>query len=133
MGRMPLHGRAFRRRRIAGAGLGADGDIRQAAFQQGKADTVQRQFQVFMNIVGQRLERRYIENPCLIRQRRFQSLLHQLVDGREKCRQGFTRTGGSRDQRGFARANGGPGLALNVRGCIEIGIKLVNDGGMKRG
>ena len=132
MRRTALHGRAFRRRRIAGAGLGADSDIGQAVFQQRKADAVQRQLQVFVYIVRQRLERRYIKYPGFIRQRRLQPLLHQPVDGGKKCRQGFTRAGGGGDQRRCAGTYSRPSLALHVRGRVEMGVEPLGDNGMKR-
>ena len=129
--RVALHRRALRRRSIAGAYLGAYRHIRQAVLQQGVADAVQRQFEILVDVVRQGLERRDVEHLCLIRQRRVQSVAHQLIDGGEEGRQSLSRAGGRGDERGVARTDRRPGLALYFRRSVEMLAEPAGDSRMK--
>ena len=92
------HALALRRRRVAGAHPGADLDLRQAPGAQLLAHSGERRFEVALDVVRQRLERRDVDDLRLVRQAALQPLPHQRIDRREKGRQRLARSGGRSDQ-----------------------------------
>ena len=125
--RTALHERTFRLRGIAGTHLRTNRHIRIAVFEQGVANAVQRQLEVLMNIIGKSFQRRDVKHPDLIRERKLQTLVHELVDRCQECGQRLAGTGGRRDQRISPCLYRRPGLGLNLRGCTEMRGKPVRN------
>ena len=68
MRRPPAHAVALARRRVAGAHPGADIDVGQALRLQRGADAGERRFEVALDVVRQRLERRDVDDLGLVRE-----------------------------------------------------------------
>ena len=131
MRRTPLHLVAFRLRRIAGAHPGANVEIGQALQLQLFAYAGERRVEIFLDVVGQRLQRRHVNELRFVRQPVRKALSHQAIDGCKKRRQGFTGAGRRGDQHMTTGLYGRPGLDL--RGCRR-GKRLLKpsaNGGMK--
>src|SRR5207237_7891537 len=59
-------------------------------------------FQVFLNVVAQRLERRHVENFRAVKQSSDKRFAHQAINTDQKGCQRLARTGRCRNKRGFA-------------------------------
>ena len=101
--------------RVARAHPGADLDVRQAAAPQFLADAGERKLQIAVDVVGERLERRDIDDLRRVGQPAIQPLADQIVDRGEKRRQRLAGAGGRRDQRVAARFDRRPRLGLGGR------------------
>ena len=113
--RRPLqHGAALVHQRVAGADGGTDLRHQQTALARQLQDFAQRDFQILLDVVAQRLERRNIEDFGAVLEVAGQRLAHQAVDAGQKCRQRFAGAGGRGDQRGPARENVRPALLLRL-------------------
>ena len=102
VGRALAQGGALGLWRIAGAHRGADLDIGQAEPGQFFADAGQRCFQVDVDVVRQRLERRDVQHLSAVREAVRQSLAHQCVDRGEEGGQRLAGAGRRGDQHVFA-------------------------------
>ena len=124
--RLPLFGR-----RVAGPhrdanllqrralGLGQGGDLRQ------------RLREVATDVVGQRLERGYVDHLGALGQAAIEASAHEAVDaGHEGCKR-LARPGRGRDQRVPALGYGGPAGFLGVRGGLEALVEPALDQGME--
>jgi hypothetical protein len=78
--RLAAHALALRGRRVAGAHRGAYAEVGQAHAGQPGLDARQRLLQVFADVVGQRLQRRDVENVHFIGEPFGKALAHQLVN-----------------------------------------------------
>ena len=137
--RAPAHPLALGRRRIAGAHPGADLDIGEPAALELAADARQRRFEIAMNVVRQRLERRDIDDLRLVGQLSRQTLADEPIDrgkeGGERLagagrrgdqgvaagldrRPGFGLGGGRRDETVFE-----PGRDCGVEQLREVGFQ----------
>ena len=81
--RRPAHTLALAGRRVAGAHPGADLHLRQPAPLQGLADAGERGFEVALNVVGQCLQRRDVDDLRLVRE----TAVHPLSDQGIYCRE----------------------------------------------
>jgi len=72
-----------------------------------------------VDVVGQRLQRRHIEHPGFIGQRRASALLDEQIDRAQEGRERLAGTGRCRDQHIPARLDGGPRSELRRSGRIE--------------
>ncbi len=108
-------------RGVAGAHGGADLDRRQAFLGQRRGNALQRRLQVEVDVVGQRLQRRDVQHPGLVRQLAAvgQALAQQAVDGGEEGGERLARAGGRGDQGMAAIEDLRPGLRLRRRGRTE--------------
>ena len=97
--RRAQHRRAFRLRRVAGADGGGHARRLQPECFRHAAQAAARFGQILVNVRAQRLQRRHVEDAHLIRQRRAQTFLKQVVERRQKRRERLARTGRRRDQR----------------------------------
>ncbi len=133
MRRAFAHLRTVFLRGVAGAHGGTDRKRRQAHALQLRGDTGQWVLQVDLDIVGQRLERRYIHHQRFIRQLPAvgQALMHQVVQHREERRQGFTGAGGRGDQCRTVLADQRPGLGLGAGHRGERAAEPGADGGVE--
>src|SRR3569833_3318639 len=84
---------------------------------------------IFLDVVGQRLERRDVQHARLVGQRAFEALSHQLVDGGKKGRERLAGAGGRGDEGVLVPANGGPGLGRDIGGAGELAAGPRGGGG----
>ena len=131
--RAAAHALALARRRVAGAHPGADVHVGQALRLQRFANAGQRRFQIAVDVVRQRLERRDVDDLGLVREAAVEPLPHQRVDRREKCRQRLAGAGRRGDQHVAAGLERRPRLRLRRGGRGEALIEPGGDGGMKHG
>ena len=111
--RAAAHSHALGGRRISRSHPGADLDIRQPAAPKAVADARQRRLQVAVNVVRQRLERRYVDHLGLVGQPPIETLADQFVDRREEGRERLAGAGRGGDQGVAAGLDRGPGLGLS--------------------
>ncbi len=130
--RKPAHALALARRRVAGAHPGADLHIRQLSPLQGFADAGERGFEVALNVVGQRLQRRDVNDLRLVREAAIHSLANQAVDRREKGRERLAGAGRRSDQGMSARLDRRPGLGLRGGRPSKAAVEPLGDGGMEQ-
>jgi hypothetical protein len=133
MRRAAAHAVAFAAAGIARSYPGADLHLRQALRLQSLADAGERRFQVTMDVVRERLERRDIDDLGLVLEGARKPLPHQVVDCGEERRERLARPGRGRDQHIPARLQRRPRLRLRRRGRGEGAIKPDGDGRMKQG
>ncbi len=131
--RAAAHALALAGRRVAGAHPGADLHIGQTAFAQSVADARQRRFQVALDVVGQRLQRRDIDHLRLVGEHAFEALAEQRIDRREECRQCLAGPGRGRDQGVPAGLDRRPGLRLCRRRCGKAAGEPRGKRGVKQG
>jgi len=115
------------RERVASADGGADFGHKHSALASELEDFAERDFQIFLNVVAKRLERRNVKNLGTVRQFPTKSFAHQAVDTNEKCGERFSGTCRSRDERGFAGENVWPALLLRLRRRSEAADKPIAD------
>ena len=118
MGGLACHGLARGRRRVAGAHHAADGRGRRAQPVRPCGDAAQRRLQVALHVVGQRLERRDIDDAHRVIERPGLRLADEFVDDGQKRGQRLAGPGRRGDQRVSARLNARPrpGLTRGRRG-----------------
>ena len=114
-------------RRVAGAHEGADVDFRQTARGQLIAYAGERGFEVALDVVGECLERGYVNDPRLIRQAARGAFTHELIDHREEGRQGLAGARRSGDQDVALRNDLRPCLALRRSRCVESAVEPAGD------
>src|SRR5262249_27229999 len=93
----------------------------------------ERGLKVALDVVGERLERGYVNDARLIRQATHGTLAHQLIDHREEGRESLAGARGSGNQDVALRDDRGPRRALRRRGCIEGAVEPVDDRRMEVG
>ncbi len=118
-------------RRVAGAHGGADVDVRQAQPGQFGADAGQRFLEVGADVVGQRLQRRHVDDGGLVRQLAFDAAPHQVVERGQEGGQRLARAGGRGHQRVAPGADGRPRRDLRGSGRAEAALEPARDGGME--
>ncbi len=132
MRRPAAHAVALGRRGVAGAHPGADLHVGQAARLQLRPDAGQRRFQVALDVVGQRLQRRDVEHLGGVGERPLHALADQRVDRREEGGQGLAGAGGGGNQGVPAGLDGRPGLSLRRGGRGEAAGEPGCDGRVKQ-
>ena len=132
MRRPAAHALPFAGRRVAGAHPGPDVDVGQAAPAQLFADAGQGRFEIALDVVGERLERRDIDDLRLVPEFARDALPHQIVDRGHESGQGLARAGGGGDQRIAAGLDQRPGVGLRRRGADEAILEPRRDGRMKQ-
>ncbi len=120
-------------RRVAGAHPAADLDLGQAPRAQLRTDPGERRFEVLLDVVGERLKRRDIDDLCLVPELARQPLADQPVDRGEKGGQRLARAGRRRDQHVLARLDRRPRRVLRRRRRREIAREPGGDCGMEEG
>ena len=119
--RRPLQHRApLVHQRVAGADRRANLRHQQAALARHLKNLAQRHFEIFLNVVAQRLQRRDVKHFGAVVQIAGQRLADQAVDAGEKCGQSFAGTGGRGDQRGAPGKNVRPALLLGFGRRAEL-------------
>ena len=84
-----------------------------------------------MDVIGQRLKRRHVDDLRLVLEAILQSLANESIDGAEKGRQGFARAGRCGDQHIATRFDGWPSFSLRRGGGSEALLKPRGNRGMK--
>ena len=104
---------------IAGANRSRDaGDVEAGLFSQ-LAQCASRLGQVLVDVSAQRLQRRHIHDADGVGQRRFETFPDEIVDRRQKCREGLARAGGRGDERVLTGTDRRPAAALCGRRLSE--------------
>ena len=129
--RMPQHGAAFVRERVSGAHGRANFRHQHTALAGEFEDFAEWNFQVFLNVVAQRLERRHVENFRAVKQSSDKRFAHQAINTDQKGCQRLARTGRCRNQRGFAGEDMRPTLELRLSGRAKTADKPVADKRMR--
>src|SRR4029434_3715497 len=93
------------------------------------ADAGGRKVDMAVDIVRQRLQRRDIDDLCLVLEAFFEPLAHQSIDGAEERGERLAGAGRRGDQHVAAGLYGGPSVSL--RGCRR-GETLVEPGADRR-
>ena len=125
--RAAVHALALARRRVAGTHPGSDLHVRQTLRTQGLADAGKRRFQVPLDVVRQRLQRRDVDDLRLVPQPALQPLPQQVVDRCEKGRERLAGSRGRSDQGMPPRLDRRPRLRLGRRGRSEATIEPSGD------
>jgi hypothetical protein len=123
--------RADGRRRVAGAERGADRHRREPARLELGRDAGEWRSQVLLDVVGQRLQRRNVEDAGLVAELTGEADLHQLVDRAEEGGERLARAGGRGDERVPAGLDGGPALLLRRRRLAERALEPARHGRVK--
>ena len=127
--RAPQHGAALVHQRVAGAHGHADFRHQQAALAGLLQDFAERDLEIFLNVVAQRLERRDVEDFGCVCELAGQRLAHQAVNAGQERRQRFSRAGGRGNERGAARQDVRPARFLRLGGRGEaLEEPLAHDG-----
>ena len=111
--RAAAHPVALGRGRVARSDPGANFDVGKTAPAQLLADPSQRRFEVAMDVVRQRLEGRDVDDLRRIRERRLETLSHQVVDRRQKGRERLARS----------RRRGDEGVAAGLDRRPRFGLR----------
>ena len=120
-------------RRIAGAHRGADIDVRQSLACEFGGDACQRRLEVDVDVVGQRLQGRDVDDLGRIGQAVRKPFAHQRIDGRQERGERLARTGRCGDQGVAARCNRRPGLRLCLGRAGKGAREPCTHGGMECG
>ena len=105
--------------RVAGANGGANLRHQQAALAGQRENFAERDFEIFLDVVAQRFQRRNIENFGAVGRSSGERFAHQAIDAGEKCGQRFAGSGGRGNERGAAGENVRPALLLRLSGRAE--------------
>ena len=133
MGRPAAHTRPLARRGVAGAHPGPDLHIRQAAARQFLADAGQGTREIAVDVVGEGLQRRDIDDLGLIGQAARQPLAQQPVDGGEKGGERLAGARGRGDQGVAPGLDRRPSLRLGAGRGPEAALEPGGKGGVKAG
>jgi len=131
--RPAAHAVALAGRGVARAHPGADVHLRQTLRLEALADAGKRRFQVALDVVRQRLERRDVDDLGFVLEAAVEALPHQAIDGGEKGRQRLARPGRGGNQHVPAGLEGRPRLCLCRRGRGKAALKPGGNGRMKQG
>ena len=118
VGRLASHGRALALGRVAGA----DGDVDVGA------DALQRSAEVALDVVGERLERRDVDEPRPLLPCR-QRVAREPVEPPQEGGQRLARAGGRRDEDVLAGGDGRPRLFLRGRRRLERALEPLSNAG----
>ncbi len=130
--RRPAHPLPFPRRRVAGAHPGADLDIGQPLSRQSFADAGKRGFEVALNVVGQRLQRRDVDDLRLVREAAIHPLANQGINRREKGGERLAGPCRCSDQGMSARLDRRPRFGLRGGRRGKTALEPFGDSGMEQ-
>ena len=105
--------------RVAGADGGANLRHQEAALAGQRENFAQRNFEILLDVVAQRLQRRDVENFGAIAQLAGERFADQAIDADEEGRERLARSGGRGDQRGASGEDVRPALLLRLGGRAE--------------
>ena len=110
------HARTLALRRIAGAHERANFDVPIAERCELGANARERRFEIALDVVGERLQRRDVDDAGFVRQRALDTAAHESVDRREKRGQRLARAGRRRHEDMAALLDRGPRARLSLGG-----------------
>jgi hypothetical protein len=116
---------------VPGANRGADRRKRNAFLSGKLINLAERRFEVFADVVAERLQRRDVNSDRLVRQYARSRLAHESIETMQESGESFARAGGSRDQHIAARADLGPAKHLRFGGASEARLKPLRDQGIE--
>ena len=129
VGRLLEHGAAFGGKRVAGADRGANGRAEVAALKGELLYLLQWLFEVLADVVGERFERRDVDDFGVRLKLARQRFAEELVNADEEGGERFSGAGGRGDQGGACGEDGRPALDLWLGRGAEAGEKpLLEDG-----
>ncbi len=126
--RRAAHAQALGRGGVAGAHPRPDRDVGRPQPLELAGDPRKRRFEVAMDVVAERLERRDVDDRRRIGEPSALGLAHQSIDDGEKGRERLARSRGGRDEGVPAFQDRGPGLYLAGRRRREPAGEPVPDG-----
>ncbi len=109
-----------------------DVDARQAKRLEFGRDSSEWRLQIPLDVVAERLERRHVDDPRLVRQRVVHAVANELIDRREERREGLAGPGGSGDERIFAGDDVRPPVLLGRGRRPDVRFEPAANGWMKR-
>ena len=127
------HALALPLRGIAGAQRGADGRQLDAALAGQGGDLGQRDFEVLVDVVAERLERRDVNDLGLVGQRPQARAAHQAVDGGEEGGERFAGPRGRGNQHVAALGDLRPSAQLRLGGAAKARSEPFRDEGVETG
>ena len=113
------HRPALRYRRVAGADSGADRRAEVPALERELLNFLQRRFEVLLDVVRERFQRRDVDDLRFAAQPAFERFTDEAVDTNEKRREGLAGAGGCGDEHGPAVADDRPAQFLRLSGRTE--------------
>ncbi len=123
------HGAALGGWGVSGADGGADGRAEVAAFEGELLDFAEGSFEVFLDVVGERLEGRDVDDGGSGGEAVFEGFAEEAVNADEERGEGFAGAGGRGDERGCGGEDVGPALLLGFGGRAEAACEpLLSDG-----
>ena len=126
------HARALRLRRVAGAHERADVDVGQPDAPRARARMpASGAARLLLDVVGQRLQRRDVDDERLVGQRRLDPLRNELVDRGEKRGERLARAGRRGDEDVLPALDQRPRPRLRRRRRREVPVEPLCDGGME--
>ena len=131
--RLASHAGALVGRGIAGADQRADGDVGKAAESKLAPDPLERRFEIAVDVVRQRLERRDVDDMHGVRKPSVEPLADEVVDGGEEGGQRLARARRRGDQRMPPGLDRGPGVGLGRARAGKGALEPRRDGGMEEG
>ncbi len=129
--RKSAHALPLSRRRVAGAHPGADLHIGQPLPRQRFADAGERGFEIALNVVGERLQRRHVDYLRLVRETAVYPLTNERVDRREKGGERLAGPGRCSDQGVSAGLDRRPSLGLRGGRRGKTALEPFGDSGME--
>src|SRR5580704_120646 len=125
MRRTLQHRTALVHERVAGADSGANLWHQEATFACHLQNFAEREFEVLLDIVAQRLQWRNVQDLGAILEIARQRFSHQSINAGEKCGEGLAGASGRRNERGVTSQNVRPSLLLRLRGRAEAADKPI--------
>ena len=129
--RPPSHAGTLRLRGVARAHQRADVDVGEAERRELRADARERRFEVLLDVVGERLQRRDVDDVRFVGQRGLDALAHQRIDRGEERGERLARAGGRCDEHVPPGLDQRPGARLGLGGFGKMLAEPGFDGGMK--
>ena len=133
MGRPRGHPRAIPARGVSAANHRADLDPGETQPLELARDAGEWHFEIPLDVVAERLERRDIEDPRLVPEGSGETVPHEFVEGGQERGEGFSRSGRCRDERALSGEDVRPAVPLRRRLRAELSLEPGADGRMERG
>ena len=131
--RSAQHAGALGGQGVSGADAGADGRAEIATGGGQLLDLGQRAIEVLLDVVGERLERRDVEDLGGGSEVAGDSQAEELVNGDQERGESFAGAGGRGDEGGVAAEDGGPALLLGLCSRAEFAQEPLGHDGMRPG
>jgi hypothetical protein len=131
--RVAEHGGTLFGQGVAGADAGADLRAEETALHGEVLDLGQGGVKVFLDVVGESLERADVDDLGTGRELAGERGAEELVDADEEGGEGFAGASGRGDEGGVAPENAGPAVSLRLGGAAEFREEPLGRDGMRPG